>query len=235
MIFNLARLVLISFLFFLTLEREVYAQQSILNIPSTDTVSAGKTNIKATIRFRPFRDEFVNSTPTITQGVGFDTEIYLGVPVGIERDTEFNDFDSEVNLNLGIKKAATITKTTRIAIGTQLSPSLQVAETPRNSSYLIISQQIPVTSSRLTSGIYLRNEDEFMPEIIGALLGFEQTLIKDKFSLLLDWTSRNEPFGVLATGIQIRPTSTTSLKGGVLIPNGSEADFAFIISISKTF
>ena len=235
--YSLAKLIIIYFLFLLliTTSRECLAQQSIIIIPSTDTAAAGKTSIKTTTTFRPFRAEFIATAPTITQGLGFNTEVYLGVPIVIKRNTVFNDFDSNVNLNFGIKKAAVLTKTTRIAIGTQMTPSLQIANTPRNFTYIIISQQLPKTGSKFTSGMYLRNGVAFMPSVHGVLLGFEQSIIKNKLAVAADWTSRNEPYGLLGTGLIFKPNVTTTIKSGVLIPNGSKSVFAFIVSISKTF
>ncbi|MCK7521221.1 MAG: hypothetical protein MZV64_27840 [Ignavibacteriales bacterium] len=46
--------------------------------------------------------------------------------------------------------------------------------------------------------MYLANADSFIPSRLGVALGFEQTVIPNKFTIAVDWMSRNEPYAFLA-------------------------------------
>jgi len=231
----LYKLLIILFVL-ITQNSGVYAQQSILNIPSVDVLPPYKTNLKSTFRFNGERPEFFNATPVVTQNIGYKTDVYFGVSVGQQRDIFFGNFDSDIDGLAGFKKGFDITSTTQGAIGSLISPSLQTKESPVNFSYVLLAQKIPATNTRITGGVYARSDnDQFFPDLTGALVGFEQAVIKDRLNILVDWTSGNRPFGILATGIGYTFKSGTTVKLGTLIPNGSNARFAYIISISKTF
>ncbi|MEI7473581.1 MAG: hypothetical protein WCK67_02280 [bacterium] len=236
---NIKKIILSRSLFLIMLASFVFvtrveAQQAILNIPSTDVLQSGKTSIRLPVRFRIPYPEFVNGNPSLIQGIGYHSEFYMGVPVGNQRDTTFGTINSRVDLNVGMKSGFNITKYTKFALGAQITPSLQHNQIPANLSYYLFSQQIPNVNSKVTAGMYLRNRNKFIQNVPGVLLGYEQTIIKDKVIAVIDWTSRNEPYGLLATGLIIKPTKTITLKGGVLIPNGNKAKLGYIISLSKT-
>lgn len=213
----------------------VLGQQTILNIPSTDVLDKGKTQVKGTVRFSPFQDGFVNGVPNVTHGLGFGTEMFLAFPIGAEKDLISQDYNTLVQAGIGVKIGRFITPKTKIAAGWQIAPSLQNASTPATVAYFLLSQSVPKIDVRLTSGMYLRNTREFLNQEPGVLLGLEKPIIANRFLLVTDWVSRNEPYGLLSAGFIYRPTATTGIKGGVLIPNGNRARFGFIIAASKTF
>lgn len=211
------------------------ARQNILNIPSTEVVAKGKIYPKVTLRIGPFKpDTFENLLPAIDYGIAKNIEIYTALPIGQEGVTVFNVANSKIDFNSGIKKRFDLTKTTKLAIGQELTVSLQNADTPSNFGYLIMSQEIPELRSRFTVGGYLKNpQKNFIPNKTGVLLGYEQPIIPERLTALIDWTSRNESFGYLATGFSYRTKKLTVIKLGVLIPNGKKAKFGFIFAVGR--
>lgn len=214
---------------------EIKAQQTIITVPSTSVLKKGSFYFRSSNRFRPFSPEgYVRSSLNTTYGTGKNAEVFLGIsPLDINDKDAPADNTVNVRLEFAAKKVFDITKTTKFAVVSRLNPSLMNTKTPSNINYLYFSQQIPKTGSRITSGMYIANDKDFIPDKPGVVLGFEQNIIPNKLLLAIDWTSRNESFGILAPGIKYRPVPSVSITSGVLIPNGDKAHFGFIFSIGK--
>lgn len=60
--------------FFLSLN-PVFAQQTVITIPSSDVLPFGHMILKESNRFSPFGDGFVSLTPNMILGTGKDTEV----------------------------------------------------------------------------------------------------------------------------------------------------------------
>lgn len=206
---------------------DVEAQQTIINVPSSEVLPVGEIILKDSNRFRPFSpDEFVSITPSVTAGVGHGIEASGGVA------TSIND-GVRVRGDVSVKKVTFITGSTRFTVGMRVSPYLSESSGPDNFTYAHISQRIRKTKTSLTAGMYVAGNKQFLPDRPGVVLGLDQVLIGNKLRLVVDWISRNESYGVLGAGLKYRPTRTISITGAALIPNGDESNLAFLVSISK--
>ena len=75
----------ILFLALYTTGLSVFAQQTIITMPSSDVIPAGEIILKQSNRFSPFgSDGFVSLTPQVIVGTGKDTEISVGAGTTIE-------------------------------------------------------------------------------------------------------------------------------------------------------
>ena len=220
---------LLVFIVGLLLSEEALAQQTFITVPSPDILPPGNLMLKGSFRFRPFEpDTFTRLSPSATYGIGFGSEITAGVNTTIREDTD-------VNMDLQVKKVFTIVDTTKLTVGSRLLPNLKDNVSPQNFTYSHVSTQLKRVNTRLLSGIYVANRNKsFLPDKVGVILGLEQP-VTDKLRIALDWTSRNESYGNLAVGAKYRPVPTVSITGGILIPNGGRSKLAFLVSISKYF
>lgn len=218
-------LVLIFFSFFSQLK--VSAQQTLITVPYPDVAAPGSIGLKESNRFRPFNPgEYVILSPIVIYGIGHNAEISTGVNTSIAKETD-------VKLDLYARKYFPLTNSTRLTIGTRLSPNLSESSTPFNFNFAHVSQRINKTGTMFLGGVYIANGKEFLPDRVGALLGFEQNIKSDKFKVVADWISRNESYGYIGAGIKYKPVKTLSITNAILIPNGKRAKLAFVISITK--
>ena len=72
-----------------------------------------------------------------------------------------------------------------------------------------------------------------LPDMPGAILGIDQTIIPNKLRLVADWMSRGDTGSSLSAGFKIRPLPKTSITTAIMIPNSNEDRLAFTISISQ--
>lgn len=206
------------------------AQQTIIQVPSSEILAPGELFVKESNRFKPFgENKFVTISPSVTAGIGFNSEISGGVATSIADDTV-------VRGDFAAKKAFLITGNTRFTVGTRINPYLADSVTPDNFTYAHLSTRIRKTRTSFTAGAFVASQrGEILPDRPGALVGIEQSLIGNKLRLAVDWISRNESYGLLGVGLKYRPAPTISVTGAVLIPNGNNGRFAFLISASKYF
>jgi len=203
------------------------AQQSIINVHSSEIRPAGEVILKDSNRFRPFHPkEFISITPSVTTGIGWNTEIAGSVGTSLtDKTTVKGDFS--------IKKVTFIAGSTRFTVGLRINPYLTETSAPDNFTYAHFSQRIRKTKTSLTAGMYVSGNKQFLPDRPGVVLGIEQVLIPNKLRFATDWISRNETYGFLGTGLKYRPVPTVSITSAALIPNGNKSNFTFLISISK--
>ena len=203
-----------------------FAQQTIINVPSSDVLPYGEIILKQSNKFRPFNEgKYVSLTPQLIIGTGKDTEI------SVEAGTNIEDTTS-VKLTLTAKKVFRIKKATRLTVGGTLSPSLTEGQKPDSMIYAHGSYLCKKTRTTFSAGGFVGGRQEF-PTLTGVMLGIDQTIIPNKLRVAVDWVSRDESWGVFGAGLKIRPEPTTSITTAVLIPNSSQDRVAFSISISK--
>ena len=216
----------ILFLALYTTGLSVFAQQTIITMPSSDVIPAGEIILKQSNRFSPFgSDGFVSLTPQVIVGTGKDTEISVGAGTTIEDKTS-------VKMNLTAKKVFRIKRSARITVGGTLSPSLTEGTKPDSMIYAHGSYLCRKTRTTLTAGGFVGGQGQ-MPSLTGAMLGIDQTIIPNKLRIVADYVSRDESWGSFAAGLKIRPEPTTSITTAVIIPNNNEDRVAFSVSISK--
>lgn len=205
----------------------VSAQQSIINVPSSEVLPARKVIIKDSNRFRPYNPgEYAALTPSVTIGTGLGTELSGGISTSLDNSTL-------VRGDLAAKKVFFIGSSSRFTVGGRLNPYLTEVTAPDTFLYSHLSTRIQKTKTSLTAGVYAASKKDYLPDRTGALLGLEQVIIANKLRLAVDWISRNESYGALGAGFKYRPTPTVSITSAVLIPNGKMGKLAFNISVSK--
>lgn len=216
--------VIISFIVLL-FGTSVFAQQTIVTMPSSDVLPGGEIILKQSNRFSPFGDGFSSLTPQVIMGTGKGTEASFGVGTNIDDRTS-------VKLNLTAKKVFKIKRSTRLTIGGTLSPSLTEGKNPDSMLYAHGSFLCRKTKTTLTAGGFVGGRGE-MPSLTGVMLGIDQTIIPNKLRVVADWVSRDESWGAFSAGFKIRPEPTTSITTAVIIPNSDDDRIAFSVSISK--
>lgn len=203
----------------------VYAQQTIISVPSSDVLPGGEVILKQSNRISPFGDGFVSLTPQATIGTGKGTEASIGVGTTIDDRTD-------VKLNLAAKKVFKIKRAARFTVGATLSPSLTEGKNPDSMIYSHGSYLFRKTKTTITAGGFVGGRGE-MPSLTGVMLGIDQTIIPNKLRVVADWMSRDESWGAFSAGLKIRPEPTTSITTAIVIPNSDEDRVAFSISLSK--
>jgi len=219
---------LLSFLLLIFCNTVSCAVQSIVIVPSSDIIPFGDIIIKESNRFKPFgQGKYVTLTPAVTFGSGLGTEITTGVATSISTETR-------VRADLAAKKVF-VRGANRFTVGTRLNPYLTSSDIPESFTYAHFSTKIKKTKTTLTSGMYIAGNKHYLPDKPGVILGMEQVIIRNKLRLAMDWTSRNESYGLIGVALKYRPVPTLSITNGIVIPNGNKGKLAFLISISKNF
>jgi len=162
--------------------RPVCSQQTIINVPTSEVLQKDEIYLRITSRFRPYNpDNFLLITPNATVGIGFNTELYAGPAILDLTD----DFDPR--FETAIKATFNLNKNFKITLGSRLFISLTSAKTPFNINFLHLSAKIPYLKSKITAGTYVSNYKTFIPGSVGAVLGYEQTILPKKLLVVIDW------------------------------------------------
>ena len=141
-------------LWFAAFAESACAQQTIIIVPSADTLKTGQIYPRITYRFRPFYPEpYEVVTPSLVYGLSNTQEGYITVS-GINFEETPNPIIggspvSGINPVLGpaYKKVFQITPTTRYTIGNRMDISLTKSITPSNFTYTHLAQEIPFTKT----------------------------------------------------------------------------------------
>jgi hypothetical protein len=207
--------------------QNVFAQQVIITVPSSEVLPVGNLIFKESNRFSPFApDSFIAITPSLTIGTGHGTELSGGVATSI-------DGDAIVRGDFAAKKVFFLGNSTRLTAGAKLNPYLTEEAAADTFLYSHLTKRIKKTKTTLTAGVYVASRKDYLPEKTGALLGIEQVIIPNKLRFVVDWMSRNESYSALGAGFKYRPVSTVSVTTAVLVPNGNNGKLSFNVSISK--
>ena len=202
-----------------------FAQQTIVTVPSSDALPTGEIILKQSNKFTPWHESFVSLTPSVIVGTGKGTESFFAVGTTM-------DDGASVKLDIGTKKVFKIGKSTRFTIGGRVSPNLTDGKNPNSFLYAHGSYLIKKTRTTLTSGMYVMGKEQ-MPNMTGAILGIDQTIIPNKFRVVADWMSRQDNGSAISAGFKIRPHAQTSITTAVIIPNCNDDRFAFSVSVSQ--
>lgn len=203
-----------------------YAEQTIINIPSSEVIPLGNIILKESSKFSPYNDDFVaNITPSVTFGTGFGTEFSAGVGTTLDKSTL-------VRGNLAAKKVFFIGNSSRLTVGGSINPYLSQSATPDTLLYTHFSQRIKKTKTSVTAGAYLNGQKSF-PNRAGFLIGLEQIIIPNKLRVAIDWISGEHSYGKMGAGIKYRPIPSLSITSAVIVPNEDPDNVGFSLSISK--
>lgn len=204
----------------------VSAQQTIINVPSSEILPAGDIIIKQSNRFSPFSDGgYASLTPSFSMGLGHGLEFSSGVGATLRNNTS-------VKGDFSAKKVWFIGSSTRLTMGGTISPYFSQSGHPDSFLYSHVSQRIKKTKTSVTAGAYLGGYHS-SPDNMGLVLGLEQIIIPNKLRLALDWMSGNESLGRLGVGFKYKPHPTVTITSAVIVPNSEADNIAFNVSISK--
>lgn len=221
---NIYKLIAIIGVMFIV-SQNAFAQQNIINVPSSDVLPGGNVILKQSNKFSPFDNSYVSLTPSVIVGVGKGVEASVGVGTTISEN-------NSTKMNIGLKKVFKYKKATRFTIGSTLSPNLTEGRNPDSMLYAHTSYLCKKTRTTVTAGGFVGGRQE-MPSLTGVMLGIDQTIVPNKLRVVADFISRDESWGAFSAGFKIRPEPTTSITTAVIVPNNQEDRVAFSISISK--
>ena len=220
------RSLLFAFFLFFTQSFEVEARQNIINIPSSEVLPAGSIGLKDSNRYTPNQSEGqFRNTPAITVGTGFGTEFSAGVATTIQEQ-------SIVRGDFTFKKVFFLGSSTRLSVGTTISPCLTGGSSPDTFGFVHVTQRIKKTKTSITAGAYMNGQQQFLNKG-GVLLGIDQVLIPNKLRFAMDLISGDDSFGKLGVGLKYRPVPTVSITSAVIIPTNERDNIGLNISVSK--
>ena len=217
----------LSFLIFINCS-EVFAQQTIINVPSSEILPVGQIMFKDSNRFRPFEPNgYANLTPSFTLGVGHGAEISTGIGASLDKE-----YSTTVRSDISAKKVWFLGHSTRLTFGGTIGPSLSEAVHPNTFIYTHLSQRIKKTRTSITVGAYMNGQEHLLNKG-GVILGFDQVIVPNKLRFALDWLSGEDSYGKMGVGLKYRPVPTVSVTTAVIVPTKDSENIAFNISVSK--
>lgn len=204
----------------------VDAQQTIINVPSSEVLPLGDVIFKESTKFSSFySDTFATITPSATFGTGHGTEISTGVSTALDANTV-------VRGDFSAKKVWFLGGANRLTAGVTMSPYLNQHTRPNTFAFAHFTHRIKETKTSLTAGGYVAGYNDSSSQG-GVLFGLEQVIIPNKLRLAFDWLSGNESQGRLGVGVKYRPVPTLSVTSAIIVPNDECDDVGFNISLSK--
>lgn len=208
--------------------QKVGAEQTIINMPSSEVLPAGDLIIKDSNRFDTFHnDKFVSLTPSVTVGVGHGMTFSSAIGTTVNQDRETN-----ITGNFAAKKVWFLPHNIRLTTGGHISPHYSRNLRPNSFVYSHLSYRIRKTKTTVTAGGYVDGERDSINNG-GVMLGVEQIIIPNKLRFALDWLSSQDTYGRMGVGLKYRPVPTLTVSTAVIIPNDDNDNIAFNISLSK--
>jgi hypothetical protein len=228
----------ISLIFPLMQNKQVVAQSTIFNIPSTDVVSKKKVYLEFDfLSHLKSHDEggFQLYVPRAVVGVGKQVEVGVNVsfldsstpdqPVYISPNVKWQFYNNEEK---GIAVAAGGLLYTPIAHGSGADTYGFI--------YSVVSKKVKADyGPRITGGAYgLPGLREGLGTQAGAIVGYEQPLSK-KASFVVDWFSGKNAFGYVTPGFSFTLPKSSLLNVGYSIGNQGRGNNALFIYYGITF
>lgn len=217
----------------------VSAQTAIVNVPSTDVVSAKTVYVEmdfiTNYAWARGDDRFANYLPRVVVGSGRNTEVgvnvsYTRVPGGGE--------PIELQPNAKWKFYANEEKGIAASVGCiWFVPVTHRAGTKTfGQCYSLASKQLSGNyGPRLTGGGYLfvgAGDAEKTKK--GVIVAYEQPLT-DKLQFLIDWSSGDNRLGYIAPSLNLVLPRNSSLTGGYAIANHGRGKNAFFLYYGRQF
>jgi hypothetical protein len=203
------------------------AQQTIIYLPTPEVLKPGKFAIAGRDIFRPYKKgEYNIIGPKLIFGIPH-AEIQMS-PLAV-----ITNGDTQPRMDLGIKSTINITKTTTFTGMYKTFIDLDKQITPFNLGYLTFAQRVPKINTRLTAGIYLANQKDYLPNKVGAALACEWSIKPKKVDLIIEWQSGHEFYNFVGSGVRYFFSPTLIASVGTLAPNSRHSKFAFIVGFIK--
>lgn len=197
-----------------------FAQQTIVNVPSSDVLGKGESYLEfdATFKFDKDANNSVNRfssfVPRVVAGIGKNIEIGLNLTGNIQPGSDATVIMPTVKAKFFEKKGWSLVGGDHVYIPVR-NRSYDIG----NYVYLQVSKSFK-TNTRLTFGGYHTSKNVFAPKAqrAGGQFGFEQT-INSKFSVGADWITGKHAAGYFTPVLTIKPAPRTAMYFGYSIGN----------------
>lgn len=216
----------------------VFAMQTIFNVPSADVTEKGHVFVQQETQTTPWKtnNAFWGTSYTAV-GIGHNTEI----------DSTLYNVGSPATQNMtigaGFKSAIPIPylkekfpeREFKLTVGSQILFGLE-GNGIGNWTYAHLSGRVPKLNTRLTAGLSYGTKQVFGQDTTAFIAGVEQPVTK-KLNLIADWYSGSEHFaGFLITGFSYALPKSTTLYAGYQFPNSPQVGAnGFVIELAKIF
>ncbi|MBI2995164.1 MAG: hypothetical protein HYY52_00430 [Candidatus Melainabacteria bacterium] len=217
----------ISAIYILFFCNQVYAQQTIFNVPSADVLEKGQIFIQHESQFS---GDFGLFTNYASLGVGKYTELDLTL-FGVGTNNVKNE-----TLGIGFKTALPVHKEseTKFTFGNIVPVSLR-GNGVGGYFYSHLSTRLPKIKTRLTSGVLVGTTTLFGRDFVSYIAGVEQPITK-RFGIIMDYHSGKHANGFLIPGFYYGFPKNITLWAGYQIPNNkANGDNGFVIELSRIF
>lgn len=212
------------------------AQQTVFNVPSADVTEKNAIFLQQESQFTPWgNNPNWLGTHYTAYGIGHNTELDATL-FNVSAPASHN-----ISLGLGFKSAMPIAKLKekyperelKLTVGSEILVSLQ-GHGVGNWSYAHLSGRLPVTKTRITSGISIGTHHIFGRDAVAYIMAVEQPVTK-KLNIIADWYSGKEHYaGFLIAGLSYELPKDTTLYLGYQIPNDPQnGQKGFVVEISK--
>jgi hypothetical protein len=197
-----------------------FAQQTIVNVPSSDVLGKGESYLEFDSTFKFDKDpnnsvnKFSSFIPRIVAGVGKNIEVGLNLTGNVQPGSDATVIMPTVKAKFFEKKGWSLVGGDHVYI-----PVRNRSYNIGNYVYLQVSKSFK-TNTRLTAGAYHTSKNVFAPKAqrAGGQFGFEQT-INSKFSVGADWITGKHSAGYFTPVLTIKPVPRTSMYFGYSIGN----------------
>lgn len=227
---------IILLIYFLFLPQKSISQQTVFNVPSADVTQKGEIFLQHESQFRAWNpDAQWLGTHYSAVGVGHNTELDATL-FNVQAPDSHN-----ITLGLGFKSAMPLIilkdkfpeREIKLTVGSEILISLQ-GNGVGNWTYVHLSGRLPVTKTRITSGISTGTKQVFGRNTVCFIGAVEQPVTK-KLNIIADWFSGAENYaGFLIAGISYKLPKDTNIYLGYQIPNAEKnGRSGFVVEISK--
>ena len=227
-----------AFIVCLLSQRTAMSQSTILNVPSSDVVSAKKLYAEfdfITNYAWERHGSFQNYLPRAVLGVGHSVEVGANVsythvsgesqPLEIQPNIKWRFYSNEAN-------------GTAAAVGCMLYAPVTDREraSPLVHCYTTASKKLNGRyGPRFTGGVYgLMPASADQKNRFGAIVGYEQKLTK-RIGLLVDWTSGENRLGYLNSALNFLTSHSSSLSAGYSVANHGRGKNALFVYYGTQF
>lgn len=183
---------------------QIWGQQTIFNVPTTDVLGKGKVYVELDASFKTNNDpavrRFSGFVPRIVVGVGGDLEVGLNLTGNIQPGADSTALVPSVKWKFYESEK----KNTSLIAGTNFY--IPVRNRAFNfGTYTYVAGSKTIYKMRLTAGGYIASKSVFAPNAVrGGQFGIEQT-VNNKLSLAADWITGRHAAGYFTPGIIYKP------------------------------
>ncbi len=211
-------LFLVSFVLLSTIA--ISAQQTIVNVPSTDVLDKGKFYFELDSTFKFNNDsalgKFSSFVPRIVAGVGKNIEVGVNLLGNIQPGADATTISPVIKAKIYDKRGWALVAGDHVFI-----PVRNRGYDIGNYVYAEASKTFE-TKTRLTFGAFHASKNVFAPRAqrAGGQFGFEQT-VNSKFSVGADWITGKHAAGYFTPVVTIKPSSKSAIYLGYSIGNAN--------------